>query len=63
MPEAARSKVESWASRRHAPVSYAAHFVPADLDHKNVKFTPNFNSTNEGYNSILPALPMGYIFP
>lgn len=63
LPESARSKVELWASRTHAPVSYRAHFVPSDLDHKKVKFTPNFNSTNKGYNSILPDLPMGFIFP
>lgn len=41
---------------------YAAHFVSADLDHKKVKFTPNFHSTNKGYNSILPDLPMGFMF-
>lgn len=62
LPESARAKVELWANREHAPVAYQAHFVPAELDHKKVKFTPNFNSTNEGYNSILPDLPMGYIF-
>lgn len=63
LPESARSKTEEWAAREHAPVRYQAHFVPANLDHKKVKFTPNFNSTNAGYNSMLPDLPMGYIFP
>jgi hypothetical protein len=62
LPESARDKVESWRSRKNAPVNYAAHFVPANLDHQKVKFTPNFHSTNTGYNSMLPNLPMGFMF-
>ena len=62
LPEGARPKVEAWALRTENPVQYKAHFVPADLDHKTVKFNPNFSSANKGYLSMLPDLPDGFIF-
>lgn len=61
LPEVAREKVESWALRKTNPVRYRAHYVPADLDHKKVKFNPNFSSGNKGFCSMLPDLPAGFI--
>ncbi|KAK5309050.1 hypothetical protein LTR93_012275 [Exophiala xenobiotica] len=61
LPEAARSKVEQWASREQYPVEFVAHFVPANIDHKKVKFNPNFSSANKGFISMLPNLPKGLI--
>jgi len=53
LPEAARERVESWTKQKH-PVNYSAHYVPGDLDHKKVKFDPNFDSANTGYQASLP---------
>lgn len=61
LPEAARPLVEQWRKQEH-PVDYYAHYVPADLDHKTVKFNPNFSSKNKGFISMLPDLPKGFIF-
>lgn len=62
LPEAAKELVESWGKRKDAPVVYDAVWVPAEVDHKTVKFTPNFSSANEGYKRFLPDLPEGYTF-
>lgn len=62
LPASCQEKVESWAARSQHPVQYDAHFVPANLDHKKVKFDPNFSSANQGYLSMLPAqLGSGYV--
>jgi hypothetical protein len=61
LPEAACEVVESW-SKGDAPVIYDAHYVPAELDNKKVKFNPNFSSANKGYLSVLPDLPRGFVF-
>ena len=61
LPETARSLVEQWAKRRLWPLNYNAHFVPAHVDHKAVKFTPNFSSRNRGVLSMLPNLPPGFV--
>lgn len=61
LPESCRPLVEQWAKQKH-PVSYKARFVPADVDHKKVKFNPNFSTANQGLLSMLPDLPKGFIF-
>lgn len=61
LPESTRPLVEQWGMQMY-PVQYNAHFVPAEMDHKTVKFTPNFNSRNKGYKSLLPDLPSGFSF-
>lgn len=63
LPEAARPLVEGWADRGTSPVAYNAYFVPDGVDHKTIKFTPNFSSDNEGYLNNLPrGVGMGFIF-
>lgn len=63
LPESARPLVEEWATREVSPVRYHAHFVREDVDHKTVKFTPNFSSNNRGYLDMLPKdVVMGYVF-
>jgi len=62
LPEGARGLVEEWASRENNPVVYNAHFVPAQLDHKVVPFTPNFSSRNKGFQAMLPDLPRGFVY-
>jgi len=64
LPEGARKLVSQWANQRH-PVQYNALYMHAPegrLDHKNVKFNPNFSSENKGFKSQLPNLPEGFIF-
>lgn len=62
LPASCQPKVEAWAARAQHPVQYDAHFVPASLDHKKVKFDPNFSSANKGYLSMLPQqLGSGYV--
>lgn len=61
LPEAARPLVSKWASQQY-PVRYNAHFVPSDVDHKAIKFSPSFNGKNKGYISQLPDLPSGFLF-
>lgn len=63
LPEACRGLVREWAERDVSPVCYRAEFVPADVDHKTVKFSPNFSSNNKGYLGMLPKdVVMGFIF-
>ncbi|CAK7229758.1 hypothetical protein SCUCBS95973_007336 [Sporothrix curviconia] len=62
LPAAAEEHVRRWSSRARHPVHYDAHFVPASLDHRKVKFDPNFSSANKGFLSMLPAdLGSGYV--
>lgn len=61
LPDVARPLVEQWARQEH-PVVYRTHFVPKELDHKKVKFNPNFSSKNKGFISMLPDLPRGFVF-
>ncbi|KJR86097.1 phytanoyl-CoA dioxygenase family protein [Sporothrix schenckii 1099-18] len=62
LPASCQAKVDSWAARLLHPVQYDAHFVPASLDHRKVKFDPNFSSANKGYLSMLPPhLGSGYV--
>jgi hypothetical protein len=61
LPQAAQELVESWA-KTDTPVIYDAHYVPEELDNKQVVFNPNFSSANKGYVSMLPDLPMGFVF-
>ncbi|CAK7201575.1 hypothetical protein SEUCBS139899_004281 [Sporothrix eucalyptigena] len=62
LPASAEAAVQKWASREKHPVQYDAHFVPATLDHRKVKFDPNFSSANKGYLSMLPQnLGSGYV--
>jgi len=62
LPEVARKLTEEWAARPNSPVVYDAHFVPEHLDHRKVKFNPNFSSANKGYLEMLPQdLGPGYI--
>lgn len=61
LPESAKVLVDRWASQKH-PVQYNVHFVPTQIDHKTVKFAPNFDSRNKGYKSLLPDLPSGFSF-
>lgn len=61
LPLSCREIVEQWARRKH-PIVYNAHFVPAELDHRKVKFNPNFSSANKGFMSLLPNLPRGFVF-
>lgn len=62
LPNSARERVQGWAQRTKHPIDYAAHFVPAELDHRAVKFNPNFSSTNKGLLKMLPNPPKGVIF-
>lgn len=63
LPEATRDLVESWARREVSPVRYHAKYVGEDVDHKTVKFTPNFSSDNAGYLDMLPKdVVMGFVF-
>jgi len=63
LPEATSSLLNSWANREVSPVQYWAHFVPADVDHKTIKFNPNFSSDNKGYLAMLPKdVSMGFVF-
>ncbi|PKS06035.1 hypothetical protein jhhlp_007869 [Lomentospora prolificans] len=63
LPEACRDLVEGWARREVSPVQYWAHFVPAEVDHKTIKFNPNFSSDNKGYLDMLPKdVVMGFVF-
>lgn len=63
LPESSRSLVEGWASREVSPVRYHAKYVGEDVDHRTVKFTPNFSSDNRGYLDMLPKdVVMGYVF-
>lgn len=63
LPEAARPLVEGWAGREVSPVRYRARYVGEDVDHRTVKFTPNFSSDNRGYLDMLPRdVVMGYVF-
>lgn len=63
LPASAERLTKEWAERETSPVVYSTHFVPQDLDHKNVKFTPNFSSANKGYLEMLPQdINMGFIF-
>jgi hypothetical protein len=62
LPESARGRVEEWANRDLHPINIEAHYVPENLDYKEVKFNPNFSSGNKGYLSMLPDLPAGYVF-
>lgn len=57
LPEKARELVERWATRKHYSVVYHAHYVHEDIDHKTIEFTPDFQSTNDGFNALLPELP------
>lgn len=62
LPASAEALTKEWASRSNSPVVYHAHFVPETLDHKLVKFTPNFSSDNKGYLKMLPkGIGMGFI--
>ena len=57
------SRYEGWASRELSPVRYHAKYVGEDVDHRTVKFTPNFSSDNKGYLDMLPKdVVMGYVF-
>lgn len=63
LPESARGLVEGWAGREVSPVVYHAHFVGEGVDHRDVKFTPNFSSDNPGYLGMLPKdVVMGFVF-
>lgn len=63
LPEAAKHLTEQWANREESPVEFHAHFVPKELDHREVKFNPNFSSANKGYLKMLPkGIGMGYVF-
>ncbi len=62
LPASAEPKVTEWATRKNYPIQYDAHFVPANLDYKLVKFNPNFSSANPGYQALLPDLPTGFLF-
>ena len=63
LPASAERLTKEWASREESPVVYHAHFVPENLDHKAVKFNPNFSSANKGYLKMLPqGINMGFIF-
>ena len=53
--------MQRWAKQRHA-VQYNALYMGDEVDHKNVKFYPNFSSNNQGFQSLLPDLPKGFIF-
>ena len=63
LPETAKDLVQQWASREVSPIVYDAHYVPENLDHKKVKFNPNFSSANKGYLRMLPqGINMGFVF-
>lgn len=63
LPESTRPLIEGWADRRYYPVVYDAHFVDESIDHKTVKFNPNFSSSNPGYIKMLPkGIDMGFAF-
>ncbi|KAM0327399.1 hypothetical protein ACHAQA_005685 [Verticillium albo-atrum] len=63
LPESSRPLIEAWGQRRQDPVQYDAHFVPEGLDHKSVKFNPNFSSGNTGYQKFLPkGLDKGFTY-
>lgn len=57
LPEKARPLIDRWATREKHPVVYHTHFVPDDIDHKTIEFTPVFESENKSYNALLPKLP------
>ena len=63
LPSTAEVLVREWAARKNSPVVYNAHFIAGDLDHKEVKFNPDFSSTNTGYLGMLPrGIGMGFVF-
>ncbi|CAI4213194.1 unnamed protein product [Parascedosporium putredinis] len=48
LPEACRGLVREWAERAVSPVCYRAEYVPADVDHKTVKFSPTLAAITRG---------------